>query len=376
MGEKKKRESKILRLPKFSQKHKQKRKKFFFKNPKTKKYFRGFILFLIIILSLVIVIEIKIPDKIIFCGDGTFNNLCSLRKPYVCLDNVLVEKASVCGCPEDLTIQGDFCFSKYQTYSKEITLNYILRGEEKQLNFVVYKGLVDYLSDLPKSISYDEKLEPSRRDFKIRNINEEEQRNLLLPLVTKIQNIAQNKEDQVRIAVSIVQKIYYEDSGNVMNLQNGDSFVHSRYPYEVLYDTTGICEGRSELLAFLLREMGYGVVLFYYPIENHEAIGIKCPIEYSLNNSGYCFIETTGPSIISNSQDYYLGGGKLSSNPEIMLLSEGISLGENLYEYQDAKNLIEINSIIEQKGQINLFQSIKLKSLLKKYGLIDIYNSI
>ena len=366
MGEKRGRKPKILKQG----------KKTFFRNPKTKKYFAIFILLLIIIFGGILIIQTKTMEKIILCGDGTYNNVCSLRKPYVCSNKVLVERASVCGCPDDLTIQGDLCHSEYQTYPKNITLNYILRGEGGELDFIVYKGLADYLSGLPKSIAYDENSKPARGDFKIKNINEKEQRNLLLQLVTKIQNIVQDKEDQVRIAVSIVQEIPYMDSGKIMGLQNGKNIIYSRYPYKVLYDGEGVCEGKSELLAFLLSEMGYGVVLFYYPAESHEAVGIKCPVEYSLNNSGYCFIETTGPSIISNNQDYYAGWGKLSSSPEIIPISEGTSLPKNLYEYKDVRSLIGINRAIEQKGQINLFQRIKLKSLMKKYGLIDIYNSI
>lgn len=376
MGEKKNKKLNIPFLSKLPQKSKQKGKKTFVNNSKIKKYFVIFALFLIIIFCLIIIIKIKTPEKIVLCGDGTQNNMCSLRKPYVCSNKVLVERASVCGCPEGLTIQRDSCFSEYQHYSKVITLNYVLRGEEKQLDFVVYKGLSDYLSDLPKSISHDKESMPTRRDFKIRHINEREQRSLLLSLVTKIQNIAQNKEDQVRIAVSIVQKINYEVSEKVIGLQNGNIIGQSRYPYEVLYDTKGACEGKSELLAFLLREMGYGVILFYYPVENHEAVGIKCPFEYSVYKSGYCFIETTGSSIISNNQDYYIGWGKISSNPEIIPISEGMSLGKNLYEYEDAKSLIKINRAIEEKGEINTFQSIKLKSLIRKYDLGDIYISV
>ncbi|MCK5043848.1 hypothetical protein KAR52_02500 [Candidatus Pacearchaeota archaeon] len=376
MGEKKDKKPQISVLSKFPQKFKQKSKKTFFKNPKIKKYFVIFILFLVILFCLIVIIRMKIVEMDILCGDGTLNNVCSLRKPYVCSNKSLVERASVCGCPEGLTIQGDSCFSIYQTNPKSITLDYILRGEKRQLDFVVYKGLVDYLSDLSKSIYYGGKLKPTRRDFKIKNINEIEQRNLILPLVTKIQNLTQDKEDQVRIAVSLVQNIDYGDSGKTMNLQNGNNIIHSRYPYEVLYDVEGICEAKSELLAFLLSEIGYSVVLFYYPAENHEAVGIKCPVEYSLNNSGYCFIETTGPSIISNYQDYYIGWGKLSSNPEIIPISEGISLDKNLYEYKDVRSLIKINEAIEEKGQINIFQRSKLKNLMEKYGLIDIYNSV
>jgi hypothetical protein len=304
------------------------------------------------------------------CGDGTLNGDCSLRKPYICLEGSLIEKSSSCGCPEKLEKEGGACVSEYQNNPKAVSLNYILKGDEGKIDFVAYEGVVDYLWNLPQSIHYYGDDVPSRRDFKLRNINDEEQREMLLPLVTEIQNVAKDKDDQVRIAISLVQNIPYEVSENVATVGRANAINASRYPYEVLYDNRGVCEGKSELLAFLLKEMGYGVVLFYYPSENHEAVGIKCPREYSLESSSYCFIETTGVSILSDSQGDYLGWGKLSSNPEIILISEGDSLGSNLYEYNDAKDFIRLNKIIEDTGELNIFRLKRLESLRYKYGLL------
>ena len=332
---------------------------------------KKFLIFLSITTFLFVAIVIYffvLKSSIIKCGDETLYGNCSLRKPYFCLNGTLIEKASVCSCPEILTKKGDLCISKYQTNPKNITLKYVLRGEENEIDFVIYKEMADYISGLPKSIYYQEDEKPSRGDFKLMSINEEEQRELLLPLVTKIQNIAEDKEDQARIAISMVQNIPYGESEKIIIL-GANQVNYSRYPYEVLCDMQGVCEGKSELLAFLLREIGYGVALFYYPLENHEAVGIKCPVEYSLNNTGYCFVETTGASIITDNQRYYIGGGKLFSVPEIILTLDGISLSDNLYEYKDAKDLIKISRVIDEKGKINFFQHKKLEHLRKKYGL-------
>jgi len=333
-----------------------------------------FVFFVFLIIGPLLLNNIEKIREIPTCGDKTIYNECSLRQPYFCLDGNLIEKASICNCSEILTKDNESCISKYQTDAKNITLKYILRGEKKEINFTVYNGMVEYMLYLPKFINHSEEEKPSRRDFKLRNINEEEQRELLLPLITKIQNIAKTKEDQVRIVISIVQHILYEESGNVLIFNSNQVLNYSKYPYEVLYDMKGVCGSKSELLAFLLQEMGYGVVLFYYPLENHETVGIKCPIEYSLNNTGYCFIETTKPSIITNNQDYYIGAGKLSSNPKVIFITKGNSLGENLYEYKDAKDLIKINKIIEKKEELNPIEHYKLERLKKKYNLYFLYS--
>ena len=325
------------------------------------------LVFIIVILLITLFFSFFNENKISQCGDGTFEGNCSLRNPYFCLNGTLIEKASICGCPDVLTKDENSCISKYQTNPKSVILEYVLRGKKGRINFVVYKGMVDYLSKLPKTIYYSSDEKPSRRDFKLQKINEEEQREMILPLVTEIQNIAEDKNDQVRIAVSLVQNIPYRESER--NITIGINQInYSRYAYEVLYDAKGACEGKSELLALLLKEMGYSVVLFYYPLENHEVVGIKCPDKYSLKDTGYCFVETTGPSIISNDQEYYSEWMKLSSDPEVIFISEGDSLGY-LYEYKDAKDFIKLNEIVENQGELNIFRHYKWESLKEKYGL-------
>jgi len=329
-----------------------------------------FILFLLFIIGYFI-LE-KPPEKALTCSDGTFYETCSLRKPFFCSDGKLIEKASVCGCSKFLTKKDDSCISKYQNNPKNITLEYILRGEKDEINYTVYGGVIDYLFSLSRHIFYSEEENVFRRDFKLKNINEEIQREMLLPLVIKIQNLAMDKEDQARIAISLIQNIPYEASEEIFMFEYGQANQtnSSGYPYDVFYNMNGSCEEKSNLLAFLLKEIGYGVAIFYYPIENHEVVGIKCPVEYSLNSTGYCFVETTGPSIISDKGGYYLGWGKLSSEPEVMLISEGDSLGKNLYEYEDAEDWVKINGILEEKGKINIIRHWKLEKLREKYGLI------
>ena len=330
------------------------------------------IVFLFIFLWNIFSANLDNKETIKKCNDGSFADTCNLNKPYYCDGEnwLLVEKASVCGCPDEMIKSEDRCVSKYESESKEITLRYVLRGEEKEINLTVYEGLVDYISNLPKVINYVGEEKPLRSDFKLRNINEIEQKKLLLPLLIAIQNTAENKEDQVRIAISIVQNIEFGESDKKMNLPGTNGISYSRYPYEVLYDQKGVCGEKSELLAFLLKEMGYGVVFFYYPDENHEALGIKCPVRYSIENTGYCFIETTGTSIMTDTGIEYTGGIKLISNPEIILVSNGDQLGTDMYEYKDAKRMMNL-----REGGFVLFRETKLNKLKEKYGLVDMYNA-
>jgi len=302
------------------------------------------------------------------CNDGTLHNECSKINPYFCFKGTLTEKASICGCPNILTIDGDKCVSSYQEEPKNISLYYVLRGKKGEIDFIVYKKLADYLSEIPRYINSRENL--TSFDFKLKMINEEEQRELLLPLVMEIEKLTKDKTDQARIAISLVQNIPFGSSTKTSRFGN-IALEYQRYPYEVLYDMNGICSEKSELLIFLLREIGYSTSSFYYNLENHEAVGIKCPIK--MGNAGeFCFIETTGPSIITDDKTDYFGiVQELTSTPKVTNISEGISLGNNLYEYEDAKILINLRNYMRKYNKINPFQYIQFKSLKKKYGLVN-----
>ncbi len=306
------------------------------------------------------------------CGDGTLYNSCSDIKPYFCSGGKLIDLASVCGCPNNFVKRNDSCVSVYQTNPEELSLNYTLRGEDYSVNFSVYGDFEDYISKVPRSIYYSVEDNSSRADFKLKAINEEEQKKLLLPLVIEIENITNNKEDQMRIAISIVQNIPFGASNKTTTFGNY-IINYSRYPYEVLYDMQGICGEKTDLLVFLLREIGYGTAFFYYPLGNHEAVGVKCPIKRSLLKSGYCFVETTGPSIITDNKISYVGVGRLYETPEIYSISDGISLKNNLYEYSDATKLIKIRNLIEKNGWLGPVRERTFEKLKEKYGLVDEY---
>lgn len=349
--------------------------------PNKKENYIKYLVLSIIILSILTFIAFKIAllninhEKIPVCGDGSFYNTCSLTKPWFCEDGLLVEKASICGCNKNLDFQknNESCISNYSTEPRDIRLKYRLGGEEKEINFTVYKGTYNYVLNLSREITYFGDERPFRRDFKIRSIEEPIQREAILPLVKEIQNLAPlDKTEQARIAISIVQNIEYGFSDKNETFLN-KTINHSRYPYEVLYELKGVCGEKSELMAFLLKELGYGVSIFYFQTENHEGVGIKCPIEKSFYGSGYCFVETSGNSIISDTGMNFLGNGgvlTLDSMPEILIISKGIELPDDLPEYKDAKTLKDIR----KRNLMGIIKFWKFNKIKEKYGLVEFYN--
>ena len=334
------------------------------------------LIWVIIIIVAIFLSYFFMPLFVIFekkvCGDGTPYGECSGTAPYFCLKGILVQDASFCKCPVGFEQNGDSCEYELQTLPKVVSLDYFFKGEPKKIDFIVYHGMVTYLSEHPQSSFYSLGDNYSLQDFKLRVIGEPEQKKLLLPLVIAIQNTAKNKEDQARIAISLVQNIPYEKSA-VFDKENYKLWS-LKYPYDVLYQKEGLCGSKSDLLAFLLKEIGYEVVIFHYYAENHEAIGIKCPKKNSLNNTGYCFVESTQPAIISYSEGQYSEKGELSSNPEIIKISNGTSLGWSLEEYRDADTLYGIQVAPEKNnGNINLVEYFTRNKLVKKYGLASYF---
>ncbi|MCF7910244.1 hypothetical protein K9L16_01050 [Candidatus Pacearchaeota archaeon] len=325
----------------------------------------GIVILVFILVLIFSIFNFALSPKI--CGDRTLTGNCSIHKPYYCLDGNLVLNSSFCGCPVFMNLKENDCVSKYETGASEKTFNYVLDGREKELSIEVYEGVANYLSKIPRNLNSNGN-NLSREDFIFREINEPIQEYYLTELVKKIENITGDKVQQARIAISLVQNIPYGSSEKQINFA-GYKIQYARYPYEVLFEEKGICGEKSELLVFLLREFGYETAMFIFSEENHAAVGIACPISESFNNTGYCFIETTAPSILSAHKNNYIGQNVLNSNPEIIKLSEGESLPKNLKEYKNSESWITLHKKMQDEGEVNWFQYKKMKNIAIDYGI-------
>ncbi|MBU4308802.1 MAG: hypothetical protein KJ566_03330 [Nanoarchaeota archaeon] len=238
---------------------------------------------------------------------------------------------------------------KYKIEPK--TINLVGVGD-----YVVYKGVNDYLSSLDRSISYYYDT-PTTKDFILKDLNNNVQKIYLDTLVNKIKDKSDNSNEQARIAIRIVQKIPYDYEG-LYGVPEG------RLPYEVIYDMKGVCGEKSELLAFLLRELGFGVAIFEFNVESHRAVGIKCP-NCDYKSSGYCFIESTVPTIPTDSEGEYLGAGKLGSPSEIIYVADGKSLDLSK-ECSDAKAW---NNLLNKGEYLNEYDYNQWLKFVKDYGM-------
>jgi len=240
------------------------------------------------------------------------------------------------------------------------SFTYVLDGKAGTLSVTTYAGLTDHLASLPRTLSYYPGIspKPTTRDFLMRNLDEPNQAVQLKELANKIRQATSDPSEQARIAISLVQQIPYDSIGVASDTITG------KYPYEVLYTATGVCQEKSELLVFLLRELGFGTAIFRYDAQNHETVGIACDEAIDYLDSGYCFIETTGAAIPTYSNGTY-AFDKLTTVPEIVPASDGrrLDLSEEYADAQAYDHLVQIGPVLSQSDYAQWQQ------LRQEYGL-------
>ena len=122
-----------------------------------------------------------------------------------------------------------------------------------------------------------------------------------------------NANQVIELVASFVQTIPY-DTNKFDEIKAG-ARTKVYYSYEVLFNNKGVCSDKSYLAYSLLRALGYGASFFLFPEDQHIAVGVECPREYSNYDSGYCFLETTSL------------GNKIGSTPSIIKES-GVAASE------------------------------------------------
>jgi hypothetical protein len=177
-------------------------------------------------------------------------------------------------------------------------------------------------------------------------------------LVGAIEQITPNEDDQARIAISLVQNIPYGQAST-------DNYDWA-YPYEILYLNKGVCSEKSRLLVCLLRELGYGCSILEFTSQNHAAVGIACPSQYAYY-SGYAFVESTSPTIITYLYGDYVEAGKLPSTPSYaIVVQDGKSMNSISEEYQDAQTYL---SLINMGPVLDEVHYTLWQDLVNKYGI-------
>jgi len=188
-------------------------------------------------------------------------------------------------------------------------LSWIYNLENFQFNLPLKKSLNSAYAAAPKTFYYVGDVEPAdaREKFYAIFFNKKTGDTAVKDLVAYGRGVASSRnlsQDQTaEFLLALVQYIPYDKAKLNQNP------MQPNYPYETLYQDKGICSDKTFLAVAILRELGYGAAILDFPDLNHSAAGISCPLAESINNSGYCYVETTNyfpvgviPPQISNGQ--------------------------------------------------------------------------
>jgi hypothetical protein len=256
----------------------------------------------------------------------------------------------------------------------EHTFSYVLRGSSGEISSRLFTGVNDYAACIGETVQDEFRLSCEHRFLFSSNSREifldelnttllkfedPYQNRFLRDLLSAFRNRAAGDDDELRIAVSMVQHIPYDTIKQEEFLRG--EYSPNRLPYQVLYENTGICNEKAKLLAYFLKELGYGVALLSFPEEKHMAVGILAPAIYRTPGCGnYTYIESTQPTIISQVNQ------GIQSVPEIIVLADGREFDTIGEEYADAR---ELEQLLGKKNGLTRDEYNRARSLAQKYDL-------
>lgn len=171
------------------------------------------------------------------------------------------------------------------------------RGEKYVLEYTLYGSVYAYYQKRPRSFAYfgnlpDDWEEKYYEMFLQRDAADDAIGELADALSAQGKARGLDDDQIVELVLAFVQAIPY-DEAKAQDILADASGASISYPYEVLYENKGVCSDKSILGAAILRELGYGSALLAYEQDNHMALGVRCPQQYSTYGSGYCYAETT-----------------------------------------------------------------------------------
>jgi hypothetical protein len=243
--------------------------------------------------------------------------------------------------------------NEYLQSPKTTSFSYVLNGDRRYLSFTTFGGFSDFLSNKTHSYHYD-----PETGIIVDLLENADQNEFMRPFLETIRKRSITPDDQARIAISLVQRI--PTNGNLFSRTSTDWY----YPYETLHNDAGSDADKSVLLAYILNELGFDTVLFVF--SDHMAVGVKSSSRYAFSDTGYAFIETTRPAIISYVPDAGWGGFVLSQNPRIIHLSGGKRVMDVSTEYGDATRLKQLEGM---GGNLTQRTRAELSGILDTYDL-------
>lgn len=253
------------------------------------------------------------------------------------------------------------CLPVSAAYDGTQQVKAVVNGKKKNYKMPVDSSLYQTLFSLPDyTCSGYATLADCYND---RLLGRADQKEALQPLVNWLNKKIKKSDDRVRAAASLVQNIEYDENKDTGVEEVATGRGHgTRYPYETLYENSGICGEKSFLIVYLLKELGYGTATMVFLSPLHRVAAVKCADAYDFRDTGYCIIQPNYRKMIT------FGGSQEDEDPyQITVQSDGKTFNAK-NDWKDSRKYWEIMNSIDA-GTYTAKQAKAYKKLIKKYGL-------
>lgn len=271
--------------------------------------------------------------------------------------------------------------------AKKVTLTCNYHGKQLAVSETLYGNVEEFYQSEPRK----------RADFYQNNnkafVFNYEQDKTLDDLTGKIKQIGTdnklNSDQTLDVAACLMQSIPYDELKARKVLSNNSySFkeIVPRYPYETLYDFTGICTDKSYLGAAIFSRMGYKTALLDFDKERHMSIGVGVPVGFGELGTEYGIMELTGEGFLvgdvpSLKADIGLAQTNLKNLPEIN--SNSVDTSASLSTLGSPSKIealssggIEYRRIVERTSLVNSIQDLSSQLTVAKTALLASQNKL
>ena len=231
---------------------------------------------------------------------------------------------------------------------KTTILNCDYAGETISTSVKTHSNVSNYYKNLSSKNSYLENA--NFESFVYSNRNDSTIKNLASDIRSIAESRNLNDDQMLELATCFVQNIPYDEEKASTVLSNG--LISNRYlaqfPYETLYENSGICTDKTYLGSALINELGYGTGILLFPDAQHMSLGISAPQGYGDFGTKYVYMEVTNPGFAPGEVPAEVNDANGRAAVSIDTLSD-ISISQNPsdFSYDYSASISQPNLVID-----------------------------
>lgn len=250
---------------------------------------------------------------------------------------------------------------------KEISLSCDYNGKLLSIQETLYGSTNEYYKSEPKKkTAY---FKQNDKDFVFIYPEDKAINEITEKIVTLGKINGLNSDQTLDLGACMIQNIPYdsEKASKILgpNYRNYPiSEIIPRYPYETLYENSGLCSDKTFLGAAILGGMGYETGILTFEKEKHMALGVGAPAGYTSFGTKYSIMELTNPGFRVG--DIPELDSNIGTTTNIIQSKEELDVNSGLKNSENGKAPVGTPSDIEDVSTGSKYQRIIERYALKQ----------